>query len=54
MIGPMSLAEPVSACNTHEWPKVQRFDDWRELAAPICDWTLAESTIVGRKTPNAW
>jgi hypothetical protein len=37
MIDPMSLVEPVSACNTHWWPKVQRFDDDTELTAPICD-----------------
>ncbi len=32
-----SLAESVSACNTHGWPKVQRFDDSFELTAPHFD-----------------
>jgi len=27
MVDPKSLVEPVSACNTHEWPKVLWFDD---------------------------
>ncbi len=30
-------AEPVSACNKHGWPKVQRFDDCTEVTPPICD-----------------